>query len=295
MHITPVTRAAVAVLLAHALVSFANGKPIASDNFDSYTPGASIVGGKGGDGLWRSAWSGQASFVTITNAPEDAVSLTLDNGETRGGGNALKITGPADGGQNLSVIGRRIPGMKGDDLFVSFVFKIKNDDPGGTNGDGKQITGMNLVQLFAEDDTHETMRDIAAFVGWNGKVGARLSQISDGNTLQGRLVAGQAYFIVIKYTGWNASKDGRYQWCRVWLNPSVNDQNTQKPTITYARIGKTAGYGSKGIRGLYVNTLGLNSGGKYHLIDDIRLGTTWNDVVDHQKNKPLHRNSKSNQ
>ncbi|MDR0901830.1 MAG: hypothetical protein LBM92_03570 [Opitutaceae bacterium] len=269
-------RAAIAVL-AIALAPLAPGSPIASDNFDSYAPGATIVGGKGGKGRWRSPWTGKDACLAITNDPRDAVTYTLDNGEVRGGGNALKITGPAGRGDevNYDVLGRRIPEMKGDNLFVSFVFKIK--DAG--DGDGQPLAGMNLVQWFAEDDTREFLKDIAAFAGWNGKAGARLSEIDAGSVLPVPLVAGKTYFLVIKYTGYNTTKDGRYQWCRVWLNPATKDEFTQDKNITYARIGRTPGYGSKGIRGLYVNTLGLDDGGKYHVVDDIRLGTTWADVV----------------
>lgn len=259
----------------------AMARKIASDDFDSYEAGRTLVGATGGKGSWRSPWTGQAGFVTITNAPEDVVTLTLDNGEVRGGGNALKIFGGSGGGELKNVLGRRIPEMKGPDLFVSFLFKIRNDRPGQTTGanDGIQITNNNLTQWFAEDDEHEHLKDIAAFIGWNGKAGARLAEIDAGSTMPERLVAGRTYHLVIKYTGWNKTKDVRYQWCRIWINPSVNDEYTQNKSITYARLGKTAGFGSKGIRGLYVNTLGLTNSGKYHLIDDIRLGTTWADVV----------------
>ncbi|AWI09685.1 hypothetical protein [Ereboglobus luteus] len=269
----------IAIVSALAIAPCAMAKKIASDNFDSYTPGSTLVGNKGGKGAWKSPWTGRSEFVTITNAPEDVVTLTLDNGEVRGGGNALKISGARTGREHLNVLERRIPEMKGPDLFVSLLFKIKNDDQIAGGNDGKPITNTNLVQWFAEDDTHEFLKDLAAFIGWKGKAGARLAEIDEGSTMPERLVAGRTYHLVIKYTGWNKTKDGRYQWCRIWINPSVNDEYTQKKSITYARIGRTAGYGSKGIRGLYVNTLGLNDSGKYHLIDDIRLGTTWADVV----------------
>jgi hypothetical protein len=174
----------------------------------------------------------------------------------------------------LDVLGRRIPEMKGDNLFVSLVFKINN-----AAAAGQPLAGMNLVQWFAEDDARENMKDLAAFAGWKGHAGARLAGIDQNSTIPVPLVAGQTYFLVIKYTGYNANKDGRYAWCRVWLNPTSKDELTTDRKITFARAGKTPGFGSKGIRGLYVNTLGLDAFDRHHIIDDLRLGTTWADVV----------------
>ncbi|OAM90778.1 IPT/TIG domain-containing protein [Termitidicoccus mucosus] len=246
---------------------------IAADNFDSYVPGAKLAGASGGAG-WDGPWSAQ-SPATVTGNPADAVTYTLDNGTVRGGGNALKITGTgADVATTVAgVLERRFARVPaGDDVYASFVFKIKNP----AIPDGSPLSGNTCALWYAADATKDPDRDIAAFAGYGGKAGGKLS--AGWQTVTTPLVAGQTYFLVIRYSGWNSGVQA-YDTCRVWLNPATNDEAATDPAITTERAGNSAGYGNTDIRGLYVSTLGLVAGGAYHIVDDIRVGSTWESVV----------------
>ncbi len=265
---------------------FAQAAPVATDNFDSYTAGATLVGGTGGDG-WSAAWTGQGAYANIVSGTANTITYTLDNGEVRGGGNALKITAPAEA-ENIGVLERAVPEITdGGDVFVSLVFKIKSGSAAGgvDQFDGVTFTTNNNVYYYAGDGAKATDRDLAGYAGYAGKAGARLA----GGTLpiNKPLVIGQTYFLVIRYSGWNTGVQA-YDTASVWLNPTTNDEGTATTsgnntsndnTVAITREGNLANYGSTKFSSLYLNTIGLNTEYRFHIIDDVRIGRSWADVV----------------
>ncbi|AWI09691.1 IPT/TIG domain-containing protein [Ereboglobus luteus] len=246
---------------------------IASENFDSYAPGSKLAGAVGGTG-WDGPWSAK-NTATIIDDPADAVTYTLNDGTVRGGGSALKISGTGVNAATTvaAVLERRFARVpEGEDVYGSFVFKIK--DP--SLPDGTPLVGNTCALWYAADAAKDELRDIAAFAGYGGKAGGRLA--GGWPTVTTPLVAGQSYLLVFRYSGWN---DGiqAYDNCRVWLNPTTDDEASTDAAITVERAGNSAGYGNTDVRGLYVNTLGLTLNGAYHVVDDIRVGTDWASVV----------------
>lgn len=247
------------------------GTLIAVDGFDDYTAGSTLIDANQGIG-WTSAWHGtNNNYVTVV---DEEITYTLDNGQVRGGGKALKISGPAEQVRTTDVLERDIPMVSdGRDVYMSFVFKVKSDVP-----EGETFTNHNLVCWYAKDGSKHENQDLAGYVGYTGKLAARLA----GGTPPGvttPLIVGQTYFAVVRYGAWFEGKFRAYDGCRVWLNPTTNDKYTEDPAITAYRKGDTSGYGNTDIRGIYLMIEGLNDTSRFHIVDDIRIGETWEDVV----------------
>ncbi|MDR0902208.1 MAG: IPT/TIG domain-containing protein, partial [Opitutaceae bacterium] len=274
-----------ATLLVPAAAPSMRAAPLATDNFDSYTAGATAIGGAGGAG-WSAAWTGQSAYANIVSGPANTITYTLDNGEVRGGGNALKITAPSEA-ETVGVLERAVPEITdGGDVFVSLVFKIKSGSASNPDQfDGSTFTTNNNVYYYAGDGAKSTTNDAAGFAGYAGKAGARLA----GGWLyvNNSLVVNQTYLLVIRYSGWNTGVQA-YDTITTWLNPTTNDEGkgttsgnstSNDNTVAITREGNSAGYGSTKFSSLYLNTLGLNAESRFHIIDDIRVGRSWADVV----------------
>ncbi|MDR1011412.1 MAG: IPT/TIG domain-containing protein [Opitutaceae bacterium] len=255
---------------------------IASDDFDSYTPGASLIGQSAGGAGWDAAWStgnAAAAVITISNAPADRISHTLDNGDVLGSdtsGSVLIISSTATAATDYSNMLLRnfaTAPDAGADVFLSFIFKIKNL----AQADGERLTTNALTAWFARDAAAHA-NDTAGLVGLNGQFGAGFD--ANRSFVTGNLNNGQTYFAVVKYTGWDGTA---YRTCQVWLNPSIADETTTNSAKTVTRTESARG--STAMTGLRVRTFGITAidtatpAGRYQIIDAIRVGTTWADVV----------------
>ncbi|MDR1009567.1 MAG: hypothetical protein LBM04_00265 [Opitutaceae bacterium] len=257
---------------------------IAEDDFDSYTPGRSLIGQTAGGAGWGAAWGKQnaASTVTISNAPADLISHTLDNGDVLGSATSgavlvISSTATANGIDCPQALVRNFATVPdaGSDVFLSFIFKIKDL----SKPDGAEISTHNLAEWFARD-AGAANTDTAGSVGFGGGRFTALVNNTRSSTVGGMLVYGRTYFAVVKYTGWNGSA---YRTAQVWLNPRTTDENIAATTITRTKTAATGG--SSAMTGLRVRTYNLtaiNTGaatGRYHVIDAVRVGTTWASVT----------------
>jgi hypothetical protein len=255
-----------------AAAPFARASLIATDDFDSYVSGSTLVGGTGGTG-WSGAWSGSGNYATVVSGPDNTITFTLDNGQIRGGGNALKITGPANKSRTINILERDIPQVSdGSDVYVSFIFKIKSEADDGTT-----FSDNNLVCWYAKDGVKSEAQDASGYAGYAGKLGARLAG-GTPPTVSTPIVIGQTYFAVVRYSGWDDGVQA-YDNCRVWLNPTTTDRDSTDASITAVRNGNSAGYGNTDIRGIYLTVEGIDDTSRYHIVDDIRVGQSWADVV----------------
>jgi hypothetical protein len=253
-------------LTASALIatSSTHAALVGYENFDGYTAGNPLNGQTGGAG-WptSSAWSA----VSGVNVSSEAITYDLD-GETLGSGNALKLTG-----NSTNAFVRANPVTGGQPVFVSFIFQIK----GGTTG--SNVSGTIFTGWQADDANPSISVDSIGYLGNSGKAGAR---VNNQSTSFGEFLKfGHTYLCVIKYAGWN---NGAYQTTQVWINPTRADENTTDPAITQTETESTGG--SSGFLGLRVRTYGLSSS-DYYLADEIRIGTTWDDVVSPAPRAPL--------
>ncbi|MDR2674299.1 MAG: IPT/TIG domain-containing protein [Opitutaceae bacterium] len=278
----------IAMLFLSALIALCLAAPsaraalIASDDFDSYTPGTSLIGQPAGGAGWATAWStghSAAAVLTVSNDPADRITHTLDNGDVLGSstsGSVLVVSSTATASvdyANMLLRNFETAPDTGADVFLSFIFKIKNL----ALADGEQLTTNALTAWFARD-AGASAKDTAGLVGLNGRFGAGFD--ATRSFVTGNLNNGQTYFAVVKYTGWDGTA---YRSCKVWLNPSISDEATTASAKTVTQ--EDSANGSNAMIGLRVRTYSIttidtaNSAGRYQIIDAIRVGTTWADVV----------------
>ena len=233
-----------------------NAELVSSDDFESYASGTALNGLNAGSG-WSGGWTG-VSGASVSN---EAISLNV-GGNTLGGGNSLKIAAVSD-----NVLGRPVvPAAEGIDVYVGFIFQIKGGTP-GTPVSGNVFTGWQAL-----DAAPSATNDSIGYLGASGKAGARVKNTS--TSFDTALLYGQTYLYIIQYTDWDGTA---YQTTRVWLNPtSTADEFTSNSAIT--RSQTVAGGGSAGFNGLRCRSVGL-SASTYYLVDDLRVGTSWESVA----------------
>src|SRR6476661_8131218 len=122
---TTINRARVLLLLLLGLnVSSARAVVIASDNFESYTDGTTIINGTGGSG-WAQPWIGNTTTGTpITNA---------SSGKITNYGKSLEL-GVTTANENRGIAVRQFPDQTGD-VYVGMILQTTN----GWDGDFWQI------------------------------------------------------------------------------------------------------------------------------------------------------------
>jgi len=234
------------------------------ENFDGYAAGNSLNGLTGGAG-----WPTSSAWSAVSGISVSSEAITYDlGGETLGGGTTVKMIG-----NSTNALVRAAPVTGGQPVFVSFIFQIK----GGTAG--TNVTGTIFTGWQADDANPSITVDSIGYLGNSGKAGARVNNQS--TSFGSNLKYGQTYLCVIKYGGWS---NGAYQTTQVWINPSRSQENTTDPAITQTRTETTGG--SSGFLGLRVRTYGL-SATDYYLVDEIRIGTAWDDVVSPAPRAPL--------
>ncbi len=253
----PVELTTALALAALALPTSLSAALIGYENFNHYTPVNSGLSGKNGGRGWSGAWTAMPSGATISS---EGITYTLD-GRSLGGGQSLKLTAASD-----DAFIRGIDDVDaGTDIFVSFLVQIK----GGTAG--TPVSGTYFTGWQAGDTTPSISNDSIGYVGASGKAGARVKNTS--TPFAQSLNYGQTYLFVIKYTNWSGAA---YQTTKVWLNPSAADEATANTAITQSQF--VSGGGSGAFTGLRVRSFGLSSS-NYQLVDEIRVGTSWDDVV----------------
>jgi|GEM_PF-5830157 Phospholipase/lecithinase/hemolysin len=259
-------RAFLALLCLFAAVA-ARAELIAYESFNSYSTGAALDNKTGGVG-WINEW--HAIGTATVNSSSLTYTFPNDPSVTIGGGKSLKLAGNSD-----TALRRLIPPqVGGQTLYVSFLVQLR----GGTPGSPVSANVFSGWQALDASAAHTT--DTIGVVGAGGKVGAR---IKNTTTFDTPLLDNTTYFVVVKYTGWNRS---RYKTVRVWLNPALepetsayNNARMKLQTAPADNPDDTPNYdGSNGFIGLVVRTVFANSS-LFQLVDDIRIGTGWNDVV----------------
>lgn len=249
-----------------ALAPVARAALVAYDSFESYYPGP-LHGSAGGTG-WSGAWTG-VSGISVSH---ESIPYSYTNqGATIvvGGGRSIKLAANATRALERACA----PSTGLATRYVSFVFRIV--DP--TKAPGTEIpANTNLFSGWqAWDSAPSPSNDTIGIVGSDGKVGARVTDLSGNTSLAAtRLNYNQTYFLVIKYSATTGS--ATYNTCTVWLNPALDAASEPTPTAT--KTVTTAGAGSNGFQGLIVRTHNL-SASQYQLIDSVRIGTAWTDVV----------------
>ncbi|MDR1279680.1 MAG: cell wall anchor protein [Opitutaceae bacterium] len=268
----PIRFAIIALASGHLASAGLHAALLAYDDF-AYETGSTLItagNGNGGTG-WFGKWSGGG----IATVESSATAITYSSaGITYGGGNSMSISG-STGTQNAATRAfSETTISNGSDIFFSFIVSVT----GGTAG--QAISASSFISVSLLDSGFSTASDNGIIL--NGSfLGVRVANTTKSTT--DTLLYGKTYLVVGRFSGWNETTK-TYQQTSVWLNPVSTDftdtaSGTVVATTGYASISvaTSTGTGSDGYRGvtLRTNALGTN----VYLFDDLRIGTTWDDVV----------------
>lgn len=248
---------AVCVGLVLAMGGLAQADLVAYDGFD-YGDSGDLHGSNGGSGNWTSTWAdgGDGSWgfnldtpgLTYTGLPVVGNTSTTNGGD--GSYRTVDDTGLLDEGDNVwfSVLVR--DDGTGSDLRVNFF---------GT-ASAREYDGAGFNFAGANGGTHSIS---AEYNG--GNWGSSDTGVTDGDTL---LVVGKIAMAVDDGT------DPR-DYIRIWVNPSLDSEPLDgDATSSYGVKLSDGGFAFPG------EAVNLRSGGSFEgAVDEIRIGTTFNDVV----------------
>jgi hypothetical protein len=231
------------------------GALIAFDDFESYTAGAQLEDGvgtglNGGTG-WNSDWEvkdSQRAAVTIAAAP-----LSYYAGEVglSGGANVLRYTAIENNGVH-QLASREFAPVQSGTLYLSFLYcELSNGDD-------------DFLQLGFDDAA--LANPVAAALDRNGNFQAR-SGTTDGADTGITSVTGEVYFIVLKIS----KTGGTYDRVSVFVNPTTATEGA--PDATDTRNSTLASAFHFALRTAFYEI------GDIADVDEIRVGTTWADVV----------------
>lgn len=248
---------------------------IAYDNFDTYVPGA--LDGLDGGVIVNSSTQSIGWTGPWTAAPGATVSheqVKYDHGSIRlGEGQSLKLAANSN-----ELLKRMVPVSSGTSTYyVSFVFKIVGRS-GSTDLTGPIPTTATIFSGWqAVDGAPSYNNDTIGFIGREAKAGARVGEptsASPDSFVSTVLQYGQAYFCVIKYSR-SPTTNATFNSCQVWINPATGSQTS---TNSATKAPNSASLGSTQFAGILARTVNL-SANSYQLIDDLRIGTAWEDVT----------------
>ncbi len=187
---------------ALAATGLASAAPIAFDDFNSYTVGASIAGGNGGSG-WGGAWTG-SSVVAVR---------ATDGSDSPMSGNALGFAGNSDNAASRSLVAS----VSGN-VWVDFMFQF----------DGGQMNNNDFLSMwFGPSSGSNTVPNIGLKTNCgSGNCTAdlfvRLS--GTGGTFTTAVNMGQTYRLVGHLQKTNpANPASTYNRFDLWVDPSESD------------------------------------------------------------------------
>lgn len=265
--------ATISIALGHLPVVGLHAALPAYDGFD-YTAGVTILNtpagsGNGGTG-WTTNWTG--SGLATVQGSSTAITYSAD-GNTYGGGNTVSVSG--GGTQNAAARSFSSSTLTtGSDVYFSFLVNVT----GGTTGTA--ISSGSFISVSLLDTAFSTSSDNGIILN-GSSLGARVANATQSAT--STLNYGTTYLVVGRFSGWDNTTN-TYQQTSVWLNPTNSDFvnttfGTNVATTSYASssVASSTTLGSDGLRGVTLRTNALGS--NVYLFDDLRIGTTWNDVV----------------
>ena len=227
--------------------------PIASEPF-TYPLGdlAGNNGGSGWSGAWPSHEAGRFSVVD-PGAPLEFVGSGV---LVEGGDRALKYT--SDGGEEI--IARSLDAAESGDVYVSFLLQW---DPNGSVGNNNfAAIRLSDATAIGVQGNRASGSGIEDFVVWTVPGQGAFAPDVD-------LVPGQDYFLVGRLF-----KDGgstNYNRFALWVDPDFDDLNT--PDALAIGDSGVSSFDEISFRGKNL------ASGEFVLIDQLRLGATWGDVV----------------
>lgn len=242
---------------------------IAYDGFESYTAGSNMpdrgaAGEFNGGTGWSNAWD--ESAVTTGDASVISQSLTYSAGNVtvNGGVNTLQLE------SNNDDIALRSYAPESGTVFVSYLFRTPSS--AGNNPDRDFIQQWNRpTETYIADGNASLVHDLT---GGETQFGARINSSSATNFgSPPNTQEDTTYFLVTRISKTGFGSIGNYETVDVFVNPT-STTTPGTPTATMTDLDSFSSLSSIGFRLALVE-----SNADTYLIDEIRVGTSWDAVV----------------
>lgn len=252
------TRTLPLLAASFAFAASAHAALIAHASFDDLTTG-DINGQAGGVGF-SGNWTGVAGQAVVTS------SLSYSSGSitVNGGSQAIQLTLSSD-----NLFYRNLSTSYTDDVIYMSML-IRQDAGASTDGDTAQFWLDGVA-------TGNHVTTAAPALGLNGAAGAAALQARVGSistASSGTYAGANTYFLVGMFQKTVSGASNPYTKATFWLNPG----STLDPASATGATG-TGLLSSFGILGLRSNSVNQNAPADTILVDEIRVGTTFADVV----------------
>ncbi len=242
-------------LVAGNGVMTAQASLIASESFDYNTSlgtYGNLTGENGGSG-WTGAWGGDTARNAVYDASSSPMTYTIATGVTVDGGNRAVHSRENIAGS------RSFTTQNANDVYISFLFRY----------DASINTQFSQIQIGN------------AYIGFRGVSGAGdLSLKMGSQDASGAALAkdtgidvalGTTYFMVAKLSKSVAGLGNQYNTGTLWVNPTSTLESMGVDGTATGNIGSSL----SSLRIFGDN----NSNSNIRSFDEIRVGTTWQDVI----------------
>jgi len=248
-----------ALALGALVAAEANAALLAVEDFQAYSPGDQLHGRGNGHG-WGGTWSVPISArrPQVTIVPE---TLNYSGGEITvwGGGQAAQYVASEGSVQVLAA--RRAPTVA-DTVYVSLLYKTKDVGTAGT---------ADFFQAGLSNDTGNAKvsavdlgipRRLYARSGTGGSVSTGIAPVD-----------GQTHFLVVKATRPDSSSN--YNQVSLFVDPTSKTEGTPSATHT-----ADSGMNLETAANFILRKAFLDGGSETFLVDEVKIGTTYQSVVE---------------
>ena len=233
--------------------------PFAHEGF-SYDPG-DLDGQNGGIG-WGGAWlaSGGVEQVVAPIPPLEYVAP--DGPSIDGGDRALQFSG------NSNQAATRVLGQtwSADDVYASMLLRWEAGTPNDNDFLVVRFGGSGGPQFGLKIDQGPQNQDFVI----------RLGEAGQPDDYAGQLTPQETYFLVVHLgKGADPTHPDDYDQLDIWLNPAFADSGSPVETLIAHSSTAISSFSFIDFRAMFLDSDDLV------LVDELRLGTTWNDVMNY--------------
>lgn len=239
---------------------------IASENFDSYSPG-NLQGGNDGEG-WDGPWRADSSSQAVIDTSENPLVYNQGGQCIAGASRALQLRGTTN-----DVASRNLSRTVDDDVvYVSMLVRFT-----GTQANNK------FFALWFQNPTYQNHPNIGIKMNQGNGSGQEdffVRTTNQNETYHTDLVSGQTYFLVGRLSKSSPGSNNRYNRFELWVDPDNLDAPGSPDVVTNLRNSNISAFDEIGFR-----THQVDSNDEL-LVDSLVLGLDWDAVVTPSSNCP---------
>lgn len=259
--------------IASAVCAPAHGTIIASDDFQSYSPGA-LAGTSGGTGFGSNAWVTGTVAPSVVNTPT-SLSYTVTNansatvGSINGGTQALQFVNATNlNGTTSTTAGRSFAASSNaDSVWARFLVRI----------DTGSVENSDFLTLYFGNSTSSP--NFASFGSAAGDFTLRngTSGLQTGGPEVGAGNIGvTTYLLVARISKDTPGAASPYNRAEMWINPVLTSSDfLPVPTLSGTFVSTQTSVGSLGARSANLDTSPVDS----YLMDEVVYATTVGEAV----------------